>query len=55
MNWFIDKLRTRPLITAEELARLRTIEALARKMVEQLEDAKVDYDLLRELKKVIDG
>lgn len=44
-----------PTIERAELARLDTIEVMARQMVKLLEDGKVDYDLLRRLKAVLNS
>lgn len=58
LNNLFDLLKKQPgkaTIELDDLTRYREIEILSRRMVELLEDGKVDYDLLRRLKAVIDG
>lgn len=42
-----------PTITPEELARYRQIITLAGRLVKDLEDGKVDYDLVEKLKALL--
>ena len=42
-------------ISPEELARLQVIEQIAGQMVKLLKDGQVDYDLIEQLKDILDA